>query len=220
MRRYRATGSTSSGEVDSPGMLTLPPNFARGDLDGVPFRQAKNYTRATRRRGDVLWVVIHVAECAEVHNAAENLAAWAAGPQAPRASWHFAVDRDSITQSVLERDVAWHAPGANKYGIGVECAGRSGQTDLQWGDPYSQVMLLKCARLVAGICDRWGLPVHRVGPSHLITRTPGITGHVDVSRAFKRSTHTDPGKNFPWDEFLEEVRSITRSSTTAPPRSG
>ena len=200
-------------------MLALPKNFARGDLDGVPFRQAKHFTPATRRKGDVLWVVIHTAECAEVVNAAENLAAWAAGPQAPRASWHFAVDSNSITQSVFEHDVAWHAPGANAVGIGIECAGRAGQTESQWDDIYSQAMLQKCAKLVAGICERWEIPVQRLAPSHLKAKIPGITGHVDVSRAFKKSTHTDPGKFFPWDDFLDEVQLMARYSRPPSPSS-
>jgi N-acetyl-anhydromuramyl-L-alanine amidase AmpD len=202
-------------------VLTLPPALSRGDLDGVPLRQAKNFTKALRRRGDVLWVVVHTAECGETWNAAENLAAWAAGPQAPRASWHYAVDGNSITQSVLERDVAWHAPGANARGIGVEHAGRAGQLASGWDDLYSHAMLALSAALVAGICRRWDLPVQRVGQSHLLKNTPGICGHYDVSKAFKKSAHTDPGKNFPWDAFLDEVQRFYRKSTPTPamPRS-
>jgi len=200
-------------------MLVLPSKFAQGDLDGVPLRQAKNYTRAHRRLGDVLWVVIHTAECSEVMNAAENLAAWAAGPQAPKASWHFAVDLDSVTQSVREHDVAWHAPGANARGIGVECAGRAGQVASQWDDLYSRGMLARAAVLVAGICQRWELPIQRLGPSHLKKNVPGICGHVDVSQAFKKSTHTDPGKNFPWEAFIDEVARVARRSTPSSPSS-
>jgi N-acetyl-anhydromuramyl-L-alanine amidase AmpD len=193
--------------------LSLPRGFAQGDLYGVPFRQAKNYTKANRKRGDVLWCVIHTAECAEVLSAAENLAAWASGPQAPKASWHFAVDLNSITQSVLERDVAWHVPGANARGISVLCVGRSGQVASQWDDLYSRGMLARAAALVAGICQRWDLPVQRLGPSHLLKNTLGICGHDDVSKAFKKSSDWDPGKFFPWDAFLDEVAYCTRSMT-------
>jgi N-acetyl-anhydromuramyl-L-alanine amidase AmpD len=197
-------------------MLVLPAKFAHGDLDGVPFRQAKNYTKAHRKVGDVLWVVIHTAETSEVLNAAENLAAWAAGSQAPRASWHFAVDLNSITQSVREHDVAWHAPGANARGIGVECAGRAGQVASQWDDLYSRGMLARAAALVAGICLRWDLPIQRLGPAHLLAGTPGICGHYDVTKAFKKSSHVDPGKYFPWDGFLDEVQRFYRKSTPCP----
>jgi N-acetyl-anhydromuramyl-L-alanine amidase AmpD len=199
--------------------LVLPPQ-PRGDVEGVPFRQARNFTRAERKLGDVLWVVIHTAECAEVKSAAENLAAWAAGPQAPRASWHFAVDADSVTQSVLEKDVAWGAPGANKAGIHVEHGGRANQDEIGWADWYSRAMLLRSAEQVAGICRRWQLPPARVGVDALRQNEPGICGHHDVSLAFKKSTHVDPGKNFPWETFLEEVHRIYRELSTMPPKSG
>jgi N-acetyl-anhydromuramyl-L-alanine amidase AmpD len=196
--------------------VILPAKFAQGDLESVPLRLAKHFTRSNRKISDVLWVVLHSAECSETHSAAENLAAWAAGPQAPRASWHFAVDQNSITQSVLERDVAWHAPGANARGIGVQHAGRAGQLASGWGDLYSHAMLALSAALVAGICRRWDIPVQRVGPEHLKAGTPGICGHYDVTRAFKKSSHVDPGKSFPWDDYLDEVQRFHRKSSPSP----
>jgi N-acetyl-anhydromuramyl-L-alanine amidase AmpD len=33
----------------------------------------------------------------------------------------------------------------------------------------------------------------------------GICGHVEVSQAFHLSTHTDPGPNFPWSQFMAVV---------------
>lgn len=174
-----------------------------GDVVGIPFRQARNFTRGPR--SDVRWLVIHTAECGEVKNAAENLAAWAAGPQAPRASWHYAVDSDSITQSVRERDIAWHAPGANGKGIGIEHAGRAAQQSAQWDDAYSRAVLERSAKLAAGICARWQIPIRRVGKAELRAGIPGICGHHDVSLAFRKSTHTDPGADFPWDRYLELV---------------
>lgn len=174
-----------------------------GDVVGVQFRQARNYTPAARKA--VKWLVIHTAECGEVPNAAENLAAWAAGPQAPRASWHYAVDNNSITQSVRERDVAWHAPGANALGVGIEHAGRAAQQSAQWDDAYSRAVLERSAELAAGICARWSIPVRRLGPAELVAGVPGICGHHDVSLAFRRSTHTDPGREFPWERYLAAI---------------
>lgn len=196
--------------------LVLPPQ-PRGDLDGVAFRQARNYTRAERKRGDVLWIVVHSAETSELKNAAENLAWWAAGPQAPRASWHFAVDSNSVTQSVLEKDVAWHAPGANARGIGIEHAGRAKQTAEDWDDFFSTAMLIRSAELVVGICQRWGIPVQRLTVQDLKHGVPGICGHVDVSHAFGKSTHTDPGRFFLWDRFLDEIHRIVQEEQTLPP---
>ena len=33
----------------------------------------------------------------------------------------------------------------------------------------------------------------------------GITGHADVSVAFRKSDHWDPGPAFPWAAFLRQV---------------
>jgi N-acetyl-anhydromuramyl-L-alanine amidase AmpD len=34
----------------------------------------------------------------------------------------------------------------------------------------------------------------------------GVCGHTDVSLAFRKSTHTDPGPTFPWESFLVAVQ--------------
>jgi N-acetyl-anhydromuramyl-L-alanine amidase AmpD len=200
-------------------MTLVLPAQALGDVEGVPYREAKNYTRAERKLGDVLWVVVHTAECAEVRHAAENVAWWFAGQNAPRVSYHYTVDSDSVVQSVLEKHVAWQAAGGNRFGIGVGHAGRAKQITEDWQDYYSRATLIRSAELVAGICRRWQIPVLRIGPAELQAWSPGICGHHDVSLAFGKSTHVDPGKHFPWDEYFEEIHRIFREESTLPPPS-
>jgi len=175
--------------------------------DAIPFKQARNYTKANRGPGDVDWVVIHTMEAAEHPGTAENVASWFAGSQAPRASAHYNVDGDSIVQSVHEKDVAWHAPGANGRGIGIEHAGYARQTAEDWQDAYSQAMLGLSAKLVAGICQRWNIPVEFVDAAGLKAGKRGLTYHREVSKAWKKSDHWDPGGNFPIDQYLDLVRS-------------
>ncbi len=168
------------------------------------FMEAKNYTKVDRSK-EIRYVVLHTAEIGETLTAAEALMRWCAGPNAPRASWHFAVDADSVTQSVKEEYIAWHAPGANRTGIGIETCGRAAQTAEQWHDDYSSAVLQRTARLVAYLCRRWNLPVQFVDAAGLKYPTRGITTHAEVTKAFKQSTHTDPGKGFPMEEFLRMV---------------
>jgi len=168
------------------------------------FVQAKNYTRMEQGR-EIHWIVIHSAEMAEKPTAAEALAAWAAGSQAPKASWHFSVDNDSIVQSVRLSDIAWHAPGANRHGIGIEHAGYARQTAEDWADEFSRDMLLESARLCAWLCRKYQLPVEYVDRKGLQAGRRGITTHNEVSRAFGKSTHTDPGPGFPMDWYIQSI---------------
>lgn len=200
-----ALRDTDPAPPPKPSSRTMPA-VKTGDVEGVPLIQARNYTSANRMLVDV--VVLHSMEAGEHKSTAENVARWFAGASAPRASAHYCVDSDSIVQCVRERDVAWHAPGANGNGIGIEHAGYAKQTEAQWLDDYGHDMLLRSAELAAGICKRWRIPVVRLTVEELKAGRRGLCGHHDVSLAFKKSTHTDPGRGFPWAWYLEQVRRI------------
>ncbi len=173
----------------------------------MKFVPAKNYSKADRKSVEL--VVIHTAECGESAQAAENVAGFFAGAQAPQASAHYTVDADSITQSVLEKDIAWHAGPVNGFSIGIEHAGYAKQTAEEWDDVYSVEMLARSAELVADICARYGIPVVRLTAEDLKAgKRKGITGHVDVTNGLQGGKgHWDPGPNFPWSEYLDMVRS-------------
>lgn len=178
----------------------------------IPFIQAKNYTKVSGVRTiDV--IVTHDMEAPEAQATAENVARWGAGPTAPEASWHFAIDSDSIVQSVLVNDVAWHAPGANHNGIGLEHAGYARQSREQWHDAYSWEMLQRSAELVAQLCEQYNIPVRFVNATALKRGQRGITTHAEVSKAFKRSNHTDPGPSFPMTGYI----ALVRAALDAPP---
>jgi N-acetyl-anhydromuramyl-L-alanine amidase AmpD len=170
------------------------------------FIQARNYTKANRTGADVAVVVVHTMEAPERTDTAESVAKWFAGPTAPQASAHYCIDNNSIVGCVREKDVAWHAPGCNHNGIGLEHAGYARQGTADWADPYSTAMLRRSAALVAEICDRWKIPIRRLTATDLKAGKRGLTGHVDVSNAFHRSDHRDPGPGFPWSRYLRMIR--------------
>lgn len=167
------------------------------------FIRAANYAPAQRDR--VLWIVLHSMEAPEKPGRARQVAEWFAGPKAPMASAHYCVDDREVVQCVEEKDVAWAAPGANRDGIQIELAGYAAQNQSQWADDYSAAMLSRAVDLCMDICLRWKIPAVLVGPSLLIERQPGITTHRFVSRAFGKSTHTDPGQHFPLEWFINRV---------------
>ncbi len=165
--------------------------------------QSPNTTRATGRAIGV--VVIHTMEIAERAGAAAVCARWFANP-ASEVSAHYCVDADTTIQCVLEDDIAWHARGGNANSIGIELAGYAGQRSLGWSDPFSRAVVERAAKLVADICGRHGIPIRRLRAADLVAGRRGIAGHADVSAAFRKSDHWDPGPDFPWARFLRLVR--------------
>lgn len=125
----------------------------------------------------------------------------------PKASWHFAVDNNSITQSVELDDVAWHAGYCNGYSVGIEQAGKASQTGPQWTDEYSTKMLANTARLLAVIAGMYDLPLDYVATD--LANAKGITTHAAITKAFKvKGGHTDPGPNYPMDAVLAQARAF------------
>jgi N-acetyl-anhydromuramyl-L-alanine amidase AmpD len=172
------------------------------------FVQARNYTRDRTSSIDVL--VIHTMENAEKPDGAENIASWFAGSTAPEASAHYCIDANSIVQCVRDEDVAWHAPGANHDGLGFEHAGTAKQTGRDWQDDFSRAMLARSAELVAEKCAQYKIPPVWLYPPDLQAGRRGITSHNNVSKAFGRSTHWDPGEGFNVQRYLRLVRKKLR----------
>ena len=169
-----------------------------------PFIASPHQTAASGRSIGV--VVIHTMEIAERADAAEICAQWFQNP-ASEVSAHYCVDADSIVQCVREADIAWHARGGNANSIGIELAGYAAQRALGWSDAYSRAVVERASRLAADVCARHGIPVRRLRAADLVAGKRGITGHADVSAAFRKSDHWDPGPDFPWTRFLRLARS-------------
>ena len=186
-------------------------------LDGfIPFLQAKHFTPANRNASSIAIITIHDMEYPETPAAAEWCAMFFAGVggmTAPKASCHYAVDSDSIVQSARDRDVAWHAPGVNHNGIGIEHAGRAAQSRAEWLDAYSTLELQRSAKLAAALCHRYTIPIRKLTPDQVRVGDRGFCGHHDATIAFKtRGGHIDPGPGFPWEIYLDLVREARTSS--------
>lgn len=176
--------------------------------------KAKNYTKGPRKK-PIRLIVIHSMESQEKPTTAESVAKWFAGPTAPEASAHWCVDNNSAVQVVDDSDIAWGAPNANADGLHIELAGTAAQTRKQWLDAYSLGVLDQAAKVAAKWCIKYGIPVRHLNINQTVDgKTKGFIGHIDATRAFPYSggTHTDPGKNFPWDVFLEKVQQAIKEN--------
>jgi len=174
------------------------------DHPGLPFVQAAGYT-AGRPDGKPLWIVIHDMEASETPTRAESTAAYFANPGDGRnVSSHYCVDSNSVVQCVDLDDSAWtvgNRPGNNR-GINWELSGFASQSKGQWLDDFGWAMFAQMAPLVRSDGKRFGIPLERRTVAELQAFKPGITSHNDLRLAFSGTTHTDPGPNFPWAEFL------------------
>src|SRR5436190_2398673 len=187
-----------SGIMRRPSHVLRP--IPRRWLVAYPFVASPNVNHTSGRHIDL--IVIHTMEMDEKGDTAESCAHWFQNPAA-QVSAHYCVDSDSIVQCVRDQDVAWHAPGANFNGVGIEHAGRAKQTGRDWGDDYSTAMLERSAGLTASLCKKYKIPVTWLQPADLLAGKRGITSHNNVSKAFKRGTHWDPGEGFPIQAYLE-----------------
>lgn len=162
-------------------------------------------------------IVIHDMEAPENSATAENVARYFSTlPASNKASAHVCVDNNSAVRCVADGDRAWHAPGANSQGLGIELAGYARQSSSEWLDAYSKGVLNQAAVVVAGWCTKHGIPAKRLSVAEVKAGKKGICGHVDVSKAFGQSNHSDPGPNFPWDYFIKLVNSKLHPVTSPP----
>ncbi|MCG7529444.1 N-acetylmuramoyl-L-alanine amidase [Streptomyces sp. OfavH-34-F] len=107
-----------------------------------------------------------------------------------RAAAHYVVRKDGrVTQMIRELDVAFHAGNRsyNERSVGIEHEGF-----VERPQDFTAAMYRSSAALTAAICGRYGIPLDR---EHII-------GHAEVPGA----DHTDPGRGWDWDRYLELVR--------------
>ena len=179
------------------------------DLDAIPFVRARYYTPAKRSAADL--IVIHATQGQERAGSTVNVAGgFQRGER--KASAHFVVDSRDVVQCVDTRDVAWHAFGVNRRGIGVEHCAMSEQTPEQWEDADSAAELSLSADLVAALCMKWYIPARLVMADSLRAQSGrGITTHAIASVAFPgHGGHWDPGPGFPLHAFIERVAAKMR----------
>ncbi|MEU6062364.1 N-acetylmuramoyl-L-alanine amidase [Streptomyces sp. NPDC047097] len=112
---------------------------------------------------------------------------------AHQAATHYVVRKDGhVAQVIRELDVAYHAGNrsVNERSIGIEHEGFVDRPQ-----DFTDAMYAASARLTAGICARYRIPVDR---EHII-------GHVEVPG----TDHTDPGPHWDWPRYLKLVRAAS-----------
>ena len=165
-----------AGDPVTPPPL-VPPGEARRNFD-----QAINRTAGSRGVGQIQRIVLHTIQ--GPYSSAVN---WFNNRDS-KSSAHYLIDFDGTTlQMVLDQDQAHHVKhGHNADTIGIEHAGYAARNE------WSQAQLATSARLVAELCSDY-----QIDPS-----PSTIVSH----RVLDPERRSDPGRFFPWQAYIAEVR--------------
>jgi N-acetylmuramoyl-L-alanine amidase CwlA len=126
-------------------------------------------------------------------------------PEDDRVSAHYVVDESNRFQCVGDHTVAYHC-GYNQDSIGVEmCDYPSHTSKARWSNPEHRHLFTNTAHLVARLCLVYNIRPYYVPAWKLKLGIKGVTTHAEMTKAFNRSTHWDPGA-WPRYRFMREVR--------------
>jgi N-acetylmuramoyl-L-alanine amidase CwlA len=122
-----------------------------------------------------------------------------------KTSAHYIVDPGEVIQCVGDHTVAYHC-GFNQDSIAVEmCEFPSLLNLARWLSPKHIMMRKRAQRLVARLCLAYDIPPYYRGVKARLDGKHGVTTHNVMSKAFKQSTHWDPGA-WPRRLFMRGVR--------------
>jgi N-acetyl-anhydromuramyl-L-alanine amidase AmpD len=194
---------TPNKPVQSIAPLSLEQPFTNGFADdgrtnvttAIPWAAAhpNNYAAASRPTSSpIRYVIIHTTQGS--YTSALN---WFQNPAAG-VSAHYTIRSSDgqITQSVSERNIAYHAGNwiYNTQSVGIEHEGYV--SNASW---YTDAMYRSSAALTRSICQRYGIPMTRAR----------IIGHNEVPGA----DHTDPGPYWNWNYYMQLVTGSSWSTT-------
>ncbi|MFI2083100.1 N-acetylmuramoyl-L-alanine amidase [Streptomyces rubiginosohelvolus] len=141
---------------------------------------AENF--AAGRTATVNKVVVHVTQ-----GSYAGSISWFQNP-ASQVSAHYVIRSSDgeVTQTVRDKDTAWHARSANSSSVGIEHEG--------WVDEpawFTDAMYRSSAALTSHLSAKFGIPKDR---AHIV-------GHSEVPG----NDHTDPGPHWDWNYYMQLI---------------
>jgi hypothetical protein len=133
-------------------------------------------------------------------------------------SYHTLCDSDSILSLVAPWNEAFHdATGSNPHSFGISAATRADIWPLApkaWRDGCIHNMAVGTAVYATWLRDTRGIliPARRITRGQSEDRIPGFISHAERDP----DRRTDPGRFFPWDQFLDEYSRLIHGAPTTP----
>jgi hypothetical protein len=131
-------------------------------------------------------------------------------------SYHDLCDSDSIIQLVPYSAEAFHdGTGSNPHSYGVSAATQAAKwmaAPSTWRDLTVRNMAKASARYARWIRTEHGVivPARRITRAQSEDRVPGFLSHAERDP----DRRTDPGKSFPWSDFLAYYAAEMKATTT------
>ncbi|MET7328074.1 N-acetylmuramoyl-L-alanine amidase, partial [Nonomuraea sp. NPDC005650] len=169
-------------DLDKPSTLAASTDYPSARW--VP-AHSSNYAVSNRPTSDAIdRIVIHVTQ----GSYAGTISWFQTGPRPNPTSAHYVVRSSdgAITQTVREKNRAFHAGNWNRRSVGIEHEGFV--DNATW---FTDTMYRASAALTRNIADRYRIPKDR---THIV-------GHNEVPGA----DHTDPGRYWNWSKYMQYV---------------
>ena len=173
--------------------LHLGCTFLKAANDSGPRKQPPKY------------IVIHSTESPNERHSARNVAQFFHRPET-QASVQIVVDDYECYRCLGDDLIPWGAPPFNSRGLHIEQCGYAKWTRPEW--LRHRATIDRAARAAAYWAKAYRIPVKFLSVTNCKRYEPGITTHHNVSLAFGKSDHTDPGSGYPIDYFMGKVKAI------------
>ena len=156
------------------------------------------------------YIIIHSTESPNRKGSARNVAFYFSKPinsDLPP-SVQCTVDDYECYRSLPDNVIPWAAPPFNSRGLHVEQCGYAKWSRAEW--LKHRATIDHAALLAAKWANAYQIPVTWLTVAGCKAHRPGITSHRNVSLAFGKSTHSDPGdpegnKHYPYDYFMAKT---------------
>jgi hypothetical protein len=173
-------------------------------------------------------VVVHTSEGSEGGRSSANLVSYLSSPgDRPNGNGGFygsgyhavATEDGAYLQVASGQRNPYHAPPLNPTWWSICIPGRAAQTRELWLDLASRAYLKGVAHFIVDVWhldgERWPLTFRTA--AELVAGAQGITSHNEVSTAWRKTDHWDPGPSFPWDVLASDIAIILNPPPTTPP---
>jgi hypothetical protein len=143
-------------------------------------------------------IVIHTTESANRPGMSDVLAIPAFWKRQNKGyNAHLVMDGEGLTaKCAFDNQICWAVAGSNTGSLHIELIGTASYSKSQWR--HYDKGLKQAAKWCAYWCETHNIPIK-------LSVNNGIGTHAMHSKAFGISDHTDPGINFPLQEFMRRV---------------